>query len=368
MITNTHLNDCKTGFEVNLWNGEGFNEIQTLQTSSPTGRALLEVFNQVPPDEHILIELSKNGGLREIQIDEEIDLKDEIKKFFTFRNDRTYNFSLNDKRYTWGNSTISEIILRMVGHINNSDELLLELTDKPDKILDPSELVDLTSSKVEHISSRKKEWKLNVQGVILCLSTYEIIVSDALIQAGFDPNEGWTAILKIKGKPKKPVELDSIIDLREPGIEKLRLRPNEIKNGEAINILRKDFCLLDKDEAYLNNRKMVWETFIEGGKRLLVIRTFKIPAGYNAVSVDIIMDIPNTYPAAAMDMFYCSPILKLSNGSLPVRADTYQQIEEIQYQRWSRHLSGATRWNPKTDSVISHIAFIEASIENEVGE
>jgi len=39
-------------------------------------------------------------------------------------------------------------------------------------------------------------------------------------------------ILKIAGEPKKEVDLNYMIDLRHKGIEKLRLTPRQINNGE----------------------------------------------------------------------------------------------------------------------------------------
>ncbi len=357
----------KKGFKVRLWDGDFFGEDALIQTSSPTGRTILQAFERAPVDEYILMELSRKNVLKEIQLDQEIDLSsDGPEKFFAFRSDRVYKVSINDKRYSWGDDSISEGLLRIIGQIKDTHELVLEMSEEADRVLGQNESVDLSNSNVEHIYSRPKEWKLNVQGVLLTLTTNKIIVRDALVQAGFDLNECWTAILKVKGQPKRPVELDSVIDLTEPGIEKLRLRPNEIKNGETLNTLRRDFCLLDKDEAYLEKRNLLWETVIEGRRRWLILRSFETPVGYNKEAIDMAMDVPDTYPAAAMDMFYCFPSLTIGNDRKPDRTDSMLDIEGKKYQQWSRHLNGATRWNPQTDSVISHIAFIEDSLGNEV--
>ncbi len=356
-----------TGFKVKLWDGNSFDESSTINTSSPTGRTILQAFERLPTDEYILMELSKKSGIKEIQLDQEVDLSiNGPDRFFAFHNDRVYKVSINDKRYPWGNDSISEELLRLIGRIRDTDELVLEQSEEADRVLNQNESVDLSNSNVEHVYSRPREWKLNVQGVLLTLTTNEIIVRDALVQAGFDPNECWTAILKVKGQPKRRVELDSTIDLTEPGIEKLRLRPNEIKNGEVLNTLRRDFCLLDKDKTYLQKRNLVWETVAEGRRRWLILRSCTTPNGYNADVVDIAMDVPDTYPAAAMDMFYCFPSLTLGNGIKPDKTNSLLDIEGKKYQQWSRHLNGATRWNPQTDSVISHIAFIEDSLCNEV--
>lgn len=353
---------------ISLWDETEFGDAQLISSSSPTGRMVLEAFNLLPADEYILVQL-RDQGIKEIPLDQELDLANtNTNKFFAFHSDRSYKFSIDDKRFSWGADSISEKLLRLIGRVSETEELVLEFKDKADEALKEGEITDLKSENVEHIYSRPRQWKLNVQGVLLTLSSHEIEVREALIQAGFDPNENWTAILKIKGQPKRPIELGDTIDLREPGIEKLRLRPNEIKNGEALNTLRRDFNLLEKDETYLERRNLAWETLIRNRKRWLILRKFSLPNGYDKDSVSIAMDIPDTYPAAAMDMFYCFPSLKLENGRSPDKTDAQIEIEGKQYQRWSRHLNGATRWNPQTDSVISHIAFIEDSFFKEVGE
>ena len=143
---------------------------------------------------------------------------------------------------------------------------------------------------------------------MIALTAPLVVVKDALAKAGFDPDAGWIAILKKVGQPKQPVELTDVIDLTTPGIEKLRLTPAEINNGEGPSGIRRQFRLLEKDEAYLASRGLVWETITDGGRRWLIIRGFPLPTGFNQMLVDIAIDLPATYPSAAIDMFYCAPI------------------------------------------------------------
>lgn len=212
----------------------------------------------------------------------------------------------------------------------------------------------------------KDDWKLNVQGVIITLAEPGISVRNALVAAGFDPDEGWTAILRTHSDPKKVVDLDYIIDLREPGIEKLRLRPDDINNGEASHCFVREFQLLEKDEAYLNSRDLDWETRVEGKRRWLIIRNFPLPQGFNVDQVDIAIDVPKTYPTAAIDMFFCNPQLTFANGNFAPRTNASVTCEGKSYQQWSRHRSGTTKWNPAKDSVITQIALAEDALLREV--
>src|ERR1700730_12210553 len=87
-------------------------------------------------------------------------------------------------------------------------------------------------------------WKLNVQGLIIESLHPEIVVRQAITQAGFNPDTPWIIILKVAGEPKREVDLSFVIDLRHKGIEKLRLTPKQINNGEMIGGRRVQFALL----------------------------------------------------------------------------------------------------------------------------
>ena len=43
-----------------------------------------------------------------------------------------------------------------------------------------------------------------------------------------------------------------------------------------------------------------------------------------------------------------------------------QIIEGKSYQRWSRHRSHVSQWNPVIDSVVTHFSLIEESLLREV--
>ena len=141
-----------------------------------------------------------------------------------------------------------------------------------------------------------------------------------------------------------------------------------IPNGEALSAPRREFVLLEKDEAYLNERGLVWETYVEGGRRWLLLRNFILPEGFNHAVIDIAIDIPPTYPRSEIDMFHCFPHLTLKSGATIGETSGRTDISGQTYQQWSRHLNGQTRWNPATDSVMTHVAVIEASLLKEVGE
>ncbi len=352
-----------------LWDGDGFDEKRSLSDSDPTGRQILEKFERFPADEHVLLYLPRSEKLQAIELDETIDLRARgPERFFAFKTDRLFNFIVNGRRFSWGASEISVAIIRLVARIPDSEMLFLERFDEHDQELADVGTVRLSGKGVERIVSRQPSWKLNVQGVLLTLTTPVVKVKDAMAQAGFDPRSDWIAILKRKGEEKLQVSLDDTIDLTRPGIEKLRLMPAQINNGEAHTEPRREFGLLERDEAYLNERSLHWETFFDGERRWLLLHNFVLPKGYNHSTSCIAIDVPPTYPQSEIDMFHCLPHLKLSSGGIISETSGRTVIAGQTFQQWSRHLNGQTRWNPATDSIMTHVAVIEAALAKEVGE
>jgi len=356
-------------YRVCLWDDDGFDEKRTLSDPMPTGRQVLELFERNPPEDYVLLMLTRDDGLVVVDLTETIDIRTRgAERFFAFKTDRIWNWSIDGQRYPWGARRIPEGLVRLIGRIPETKTLFLERTDVPDEEIAPDTSIDLGGRELEKLHSKPRSWKLNVQGVIITLTAPSVVVKDALAQAGFDPDAGWIAILKKVGRPKQQVALTDTIDLSTPGIEKLRLTPAEINNGEGPSGLCRQFRLLEKDEAYLAKRALIWESIIEGGRRWLIIRSMGLPAGFNHSSVDIAIDVPATYPSAAIDMFYCAPHLKLASGASISKTESIKTIGGVSYQRWSRHLNGKTRWNPQTDSVVTHLAVIEESLLREVGD
>jgi hypothetical protein len=156
---------------------------------------------------------------------------------------------------------------------------------------------------------------LNVQGVVIESPHPEIAVRHAIKQAGFNPDAPRIIILKILGEPRKEVDLSFVINLRHKGIEKLRLTPKQISDGEMGAGRRAEFALLPQDEEHLDHLGLRWETLVDAGRRWLIIRNYPIPPGYRLAVTDIAIEVPVSYPGAQLDMFFCNPALALNSGA-----------------------------------------------------
>jgi hypothetical protein len=205
-------------------------------------------------------------------------------------------------------------------------------------------------------------WKLNVQGVVIESPSPEITVRHAIKQAGFNPDTPWIIVLKIAGEPKKEVDLAYVIDLRHKGIEKLRLTPRQINNGEMASSRRVEFALLRQDEEYLDRLGLRWETLIDAGRRWLLIRSYPVPVGYLLPATDIAIEVPVSYPGAQLDMFYCHPPLARQSGGAIPQTQHSETITGLRFQRWSRH----RQWDAARDTLTTHLALVDESLHREV--
>ena len=205
-------------------------------------------------------------------------------------------------------------------------------------------------------------WKLNVQGVVIESPHPEIVVRHAIKQAGFNPDTPWIIILKIAGEPKKEVDLNYMIDLRHKGIEKLRLTPRHINNGELGAARRVEFAMLPQDERHLDDLGLRWETLVDVGRRWLILRNYPVPSGYGRSVTDIAIEVPVSYPGAQLDMFYCSPPLALLSGAMIEQTQHTETVTGLPFQRWSRHRP----WEAARDTLATHLALVDESLRREV--
>lgn len=216
-------------------------------------------------------------------------------------------------------------------------------------------------SKLSPRPPKPEAWKINVQGVEVVSDKPTILARHAIKLAGFDPDAGWIIVLKITGEPRQEIGLDTKIDLTHPGIEKLRLTPRQINNGES-PAKRLNFRLLPQDEAHLGRLGLHWETVCEGARRWLLLHAYPVPQGYNLSTVNVAIDIPAGYPGAQLDMFYCHPALARANGARPPQTEHAEPILGMSYQRWSRH----RQWDSARDTLATHLTLVDESLRREI--
>jgi hypothetical protein len=336
--------------------------------ASPTGAQLAAVAGFKAEQAATVLEVLANGELEDRRPDERVNLRESTRKFVIVESDRSYKLTLDGTRFDWPCRVISGGQLRKLGQVSAEREIYQDLPGRADRIIVEHELVDLGAPNVEVFKTRKRTWKLNVQGVLLTLDESSIAVRTAIKEAGFDPTKNWIIVLRVRDQPKREVGLDEVIDLRTPGIEKLRLTPKEVNNGEAAVKPRRQFALLDVDERFLNGLGLWRETVIDADRRWLLIHDYPVPNGYTTSHTLLALEIPLTYPGAQIDMFYTRPPLALKSGRAIDRTQVSASIQRQLFNGWSRHRGELSKWNPATDNVSTHLALVESALAKEVGE
>jgi hypothetical protein len=338
--------------------------IVALEDRTATGAQLAAAAGFKPAQAATVLHMLASGEWEDVRPDETVTLVDDTQQFIIVASDRLYRFMV-DERFDWPVRIISGATVRKLAKVINTNELLLDREDHPDRVVGLQDVVDLDHEGVEAFKTRTPHWEINVQGVPV-ISNAPIVARDAIAQAGFDPDKGWFVFLKVHGEPKREVALTDPIDLTTPGIERLRLTPRNVDNGEA-PAPRRDFALLDADEEYLDRLGLRWETVIEREQRWLLIHGYPVPAGYTVAVAELALLLPPTYPQAAVYGFYAFPPLALSTGRPIDRTQMRGTIRGREFHGWSRHRGPNDPWNSAKDNVATHLAMVDAAIAKEVG-
>ena len=337
----------------------------TIHDHTPTGAQLASAAGFKPSQNAVVLQLLKNGELEDIR-PEEVARLQHSRKFIIVESDRSFRLTVDGVRFDWPCRSITGAVLRRLGEIPHDKHLVQQMADEADRVIENHQWVSLEDEGVESFISRYPRWELNVQGVALTFNEPAVGVRAAITKAGFNPEEGWQIFLKVKGEPKRTMELDDVIDLRKEGIEKLRLSPKEVINGEVVVQPQRAFALLGVDDEHLDGLGCKWETVVSEGRRWLLIHDFQLPVGFNRPTALLALDIPPTYPGAEIDMFYFNPPVGLANGGGIPSTHITATINGIVFQGWSRHRGPQSRWNPTTDNVVTHLGLVEGALHKEV--
>ena len=122
--------------------------------------------------------------------------------------------------------------------------------------------------------------------------------------------------------------------------------------------LLKDLPLTDDDKEFLNANFDCWEPVAEDGKHGIIIHEYTLPEKYTPECSDLMIIIPNDYPASALDMFYFSPdISRKDEGGIDHLASEHHFGQS--WQRWSRHYT----WDPNIHNIVHHMFFVRYVLE-----
>lgn len=128
--------------------------------------------------------------------------------------------------------------------------------------------------------------------------------------------------------------------------------------------MRRQFQLPEEDIIYLDNLGLVWETIVYQGMQWVIICDYPVFPGYTIEKVTVAIKIETGYPRTALDMAYFYPGLHRRDGK-GINALSFQPIDGKQFQRWSRHRTGANPWREGIDDLSTHMSLVSFWFEQE---
>jgi hypothetical protein len=122
--------------------------------------------------------------------------------------------------------------------------------------------------------------------------------------------------------------------------------------------------LLDADIEYLDEKEWRYTLYEQGSVALLVIHDYELPPGFTADKVDLLIEVPDAYPDAKLDMFWVKPWVKIAaTNADPRNASEPRDFQGERWQRFSRH---PTVWRPESDSLQTFLVWIRRHLEADV--
>lgn len=338
----------------------------SLDDDKPTGAQIAALAGFKPEQLATVIQVLPSGVFEGLRPDENVRLADTSRNFLVFEADRLYYFAIDGQRYDWPCPIINGHTLRKISNAPAGMRLLQQLEDEPDRDVSDDDTVQLGGEGIEKFVTRKAIWKLNVQGQLFDFDKPTVLVQEAAERAGINLRTDWKITLQIAGQGRQEKLMSDVIDLRAPGIEKLRFSQKDVVNGEAPALARREFNLLPIDSQHLEGMGLRWETCLnKDGRRWLLIHDYELPVGYSHERVLLALEIPIGYPVSALDMFYLFPHVTLLSGAGIPNVHITAEIDSHDFQGWSRH-RGANGWDPQTDNVTTQLALAEGCLLKEV--
>ncbi|WP_372718351.1 multiubiquitin domain-containing protein [Novipirellula sp.] len=156
----------------------------------PLGRQILEASGYDSDGDASLALILESGDFEDVRLDEKVDLRKRgAERFIAFKTDRSYRFEVEGDQQHWGMPCISGQVLRQLAKAGEDEVVYLEIRGGQDRLIDPTDLVDLNEPGVERFFKAPKP----------------------------DPSVKIIVNTREKTVPSKDVTFDQIVQLAYPG-------------------------------------------------------------------------------------------------------------------------------------------------------
>jgi hypothetical protein len=213
-----------------------------------------------------------------------------------------------------------------------------------------------------HPHPHAKSYVIRVDKQKITIHQRWVMGREILEKAGKNPPDKYILRQVFNGNLEK-IELDQVVDLGRPGIEKFKTMLRTAQDGMSeteASKLRRQFRLPGSDEVFLASLGLPWESIIEDGLHWLILRGFPLPTGYGRNTADIAINVAPGYPPGPLDMAFFSPSLSRTDGQRIPNTEATRAIDGESWQQWSRHRTPENPWVEGEDDLSSHIHYTQS--------
>ena len=196
----------------------------------------------------------------------------------------------------------------------------------------------------------QKGYRIRIDGEVKIAPKEKMTGAEILALVDKKPEE-WSLSQKFSGGRRERIEDGRSVNLVALGVERFETTPRQIQQGMD------DIGLTAEDREFLNSLGKSWEA--NARTRMVVVRDFDIPEGYDHRTSDLMIVVPPNYPVAGLDMFYLAPGVQRKDGR-PINALAVETHGGRQWQRWSRHYPWQAGYG-----ISNHWGCIESSLRSE---
>ncbi len=121
--------------------------------------------------------------------------------------------------------------------------------------------------------------------------------------------------------------------------------------------------LLPEDAAYLARHDYEATVVPDGGYICVVVKEFRLPAGYHVATSDLLIRLPPGFPDAQPDMWWFDPPARIAaTGAFPQATESTETYLGRSWQRWSRHFP-AGQGRPGRRGLESYMTLIQRDLK-----
>lgn len=117
----------------------------------PLGRQILTAAGLDASDGFSLFAILATGDFEDVRMDEPFDLRGHgAERFVAFQTDRLFKLTLKGHELEWGKPALLGRHLYELGKVDQDEAVYVEVRGGTDKLVEPSDLIDLMAPGVEH--------------------------------------------------------------------------------------------------------------------------------------------------------------------------------------------------------------------------